>query len=56
MLANAAYPRLKKPADCDDNNPCTADLCTASKGCTHTALAKGASCGASKTCDKSLCK
>ncbi len=43
------------PITCDDANPCTADSCTATDGCTHTPLASGAACGAAKTCSGTTC-
>ncbi|MFT7625572.1 MAG: hypothetical protein ACI9WU_004763, partial [Myxococcota bacterium] len=37
--------------DCDDNNSCTADTCSATEGCIHTQLAKGTACDT----DNNLC-
>ena len=45
----------KKAADCDDGNPCTVDLCTAAKGCTHDKAADGTVCAAGKTCTGGVC-
>ncbi|MDI1443903.1 hypothetical protein [Polyangium sp. 6x1] len=41
------------PADCDDQNPCTADACT-NGACVSTPLAAGASCGTPPPCVESL--
>jgi len=46
----------KKIADCDDKNPCTADLCDALSGCSHAALVDGAGCGGSSVCVSGTCQ
>ncbi len=38
------------PADCNDSNPCTTDVCGGS-GCTHTPVATGTSCADSTVCN-----
>ncbi|MSP93562.1 MAG: hypothetical protein EXR79_17515 [Myxococcales bacterium] len=45
----------KQPVDCNDGNPCTADLCTAGQ-CKSEAIADGSVCGAGKTCTAGVCK
>jgi len=44
---------------CDDNNPCTADACELSTGCTHTALGGGCDdgneCTAGDHCEGGFC-
>jgi len=40
---------------CDDNNPCSADICAALTGCQHTKVAEGTPCDAAKVCTKGLC-
>ena len=40
---------------CSDANPCTADHCVASKGCSHPALPDGSPCGATKACAAGSC-
>ncbi len=43
------------PVDCDDGNECTTDTCDPPTGCSHTAVASGASCNdrctSNGTCD-----
>jgi hypothetical protein len=45
--------------NCDDHNPCTADVCSASNGCAHTALPDGTQCsdatGNPATCGSGTC-
>lgn len=41
--------------DCEDGDPCTADLCTQEDGCRNDALADGTSCGAAATCQAGSC-
>jgi hypothetical protein len=45
--------------DCNDNNPCTADVCDIAAGCTHTVMqgdcSDGDACTASDTCDLGEC-
>src|SRR5262249_19836932 len=51
-------------ADCDDNNPCTADACDAAAGCTHTAqdglgvagCDDGQQCNGAERCDAGVCQ
>ncbi|MBM4343315.1 MAG: putative metal-binding motif-containing protein [Deltaproteobacteria bacterium] len=48
-------------AACDDNNPCTQDVCDANKGCTSSPLdgvscSDGNSCTVSDACAAGLCK
>ena len=45
----------KKPADCDDAKPCTADVCDGKLGCQHSNLADGSACGGGKACKAGLC-
>ncbi len=40
---------------CDDNDPCTLDVCADAFGCTHTVLLDGTSCGGDKTCLSGKC-
>lgn len=42
-------------ADCQDNDPCTADLCDPTNGCIHPAHPDGANCGSGKTCIAGKC-
>lgn len=51
-----------KPLDCDDSNPCTADLCIASKGCQHLGASvdgkpcdDGDACTAVESCQGGTC-
>jgi hypothetical protein len=44
----------KKPEQCSDGNPCTADLCEPVKGCTFAPL-DGAPCGGGKVCKGAIC-
>jgi len=46
----------KTASDCDDKNPCTADLCVGGSGCSYPALADGLACGVGKTCKQGSCK
>jgi hypothetical protein len=39
------------PLACDDGNACTTDRCQPAKGCTHSALADGASCSDGNVCN-----
>jgi hypothetical protein len=57
-LACAVGPCATKAAtDCDDKNPCTADLCDAVHGgCFYANLANGAACAAGKTCKSGVCQ
>ena len=41
---------------CDDSDPCTADSCTAAKGCAHVAHADGTVCATGKTCKLANCQ
>ena len=41
--------------DCDDDNPCTRDLCSTSSGCLHTKLTTGAWCRNRKNCKQGTC-
>lgn len=42
---------------CDDKNPCTTDLCDiASKTCSHTKMADGATCQIAATCAAGTCQ
>ena len=43
------------PLDCDDKDPCMADTCDASKGCSHAAASYGTPCGTGKQCAVGLC-
>ena len=43
-----------KPS-CDDNKPCTADLCHPKLGCQHLPIT-GNDCGSGKSCDAGQCK
>ncbi len=45
----------KAVLDCDDQNPCTADLCDAAAGCTHAPLSDGAACGSEAVCGGGDC-
>ncbi len=50
----------KTPADCDDGNPCTSDLCNAGTGaCSHAAIAgcigSAQPCDASHACGEGVC-
>ncbi|MBP47299.1 MAG: hypothetical protein CMH53_05120, partial [Myxococcales bacterium] len=50
-----------KPADCNDNNPCTDDQCTPKAGCVYSPNsapcdADGDPCTASDTCSAKACK
>jgi hypothetical protein len=52
-------PPPKCPISCDDKNPCTADLCSASTGfkCVHKPLANGVSCSDGNACNgEEVCK
>lgn len=40
--------------DCDDKNPCTADWCSAAKGCEHRAV-DAITCGSGKVCSVGKC-
>lgn len=41
---------------CDDSNDCTADVCTAGAGCSHSALTDGTACASDgNPCHKSTC-
>jgi hypothetical protein len=51
MSSNCA---AKQPVDCNDNNPCTADLCTAGE-CLAQNLPDGMICGTNKTCLAGKC-
>ena len=43
-------------SDCDDANPCTADLCDAAdNGCWHSNLPDGTACGYGATCGAGAC-
>ncbi len=42
-------------ANCDDNNPCTADTCTPTQGCLHTNIADKTSCGTNLCCISGSC-
>ncbi|MBM4345661.1 MAG: DUF1566 domain-containing protein [Deltaproteobacteria bacterium] len=42
-------------AGCDDNLPCTHDLCDSQKGCTAAVAPDGVSCGDEKACVASAC-
>ncbi len=43
-------------SDCDDSNPCTADLCNAAKsGCWHANMVDGTVCGNGATCAAGTC-
>ncbi len=52
--AGACYD--KALAACNDNNPCTADICNSGQGCVFSPIADDAPCGADKTCQVGLCK
>ncbi len=41
--------------NCDDGDPCTADLCTQQDGCRNDTLPDGTSCGAGATCQAGAC-
>ncbi len=41
--------------DCDDGNPCTADLCAPTNGCVHPPHLDGAPCGVGKACSEGSC-
>jgi len=43
-----------QPVDCDDQNPCTADVCDPQSGCAHTQLADGTGCGGGQ-CGQAVC-
>ncbi len=45
----------KTPADCDDKNPCTADLCDGKTGCGHVNLPDDATCALAKKCKLGKC-
>ncbi len=40
---------------CQDNNPCTKNLCDPKRGCYYEAIADGESCGEQKTCKDGRC-
>ena len=43
-------------SDCDDGNPCTADLCDAAhNGCWHTNMTNGIACGYGAVCGAGTC-
>ncbi len=42
------------PADCDDHDPCTTDVCDALSGCVHTTLPDGTGCGGG-VCGQAVC-
>ncbi len=43
-------------SDCDDSNPCTADICDFSQnGCFHTDMADGTACGYGAVCSSGAC-
>lgn len=44
-----------QPGACDDNKPCTVDVCDSIDGCTHAPLTDGAACGSGKTCAGGQC-
>ena len=46
---------VDKGLGCHDANACTADTCTADKGCVHTPLADGSPCGGAQTCASGVC-
>ncbi|MCB9738295.1 MAG: DUF4215 domain-containing protein [Deltaproteobacteria bacterium] len=41
--------------DCEDNNPCTQDVCAADAGCKHPPVSDGTSCGTSTYCVSGAC-
>lgn len=41
--------------DCNDDNPCTADTCSAADGCQNAVLPDGTACGATATCQAGAC-
>ena len=41
---------------CDDDNSCTADLCTKAAGCSYSLIADGGACATGKTCAASVCQ
>lgn len=44
------------PKDCNDNNPCTTDLCDPPSGlCTQSNSADGTACGEGKSCQAGVC-
>ncbi|MCB9740766.1 MAG: hypothetical protein H6747_15990 [Deltaproteobacteria bacterium] len=43
-------------ADCEDSDPCTADLCDPIQGCVHPTHPDGANCGSGKACQSGACK
>jgi len=40
-------------AECNDNNPCTTDTCSATNACDHKNLSQGSGCGGDKVCSSS---
>jgi hypothetical protein len=44
----------KKPADCDDANPCSLDWCEAG-ACKHAIGNEGLTCGSNQLCSKGKC-
>jgi len=49
-------PLCTVPADCDDDNPCTADSCDPATGCVNDAAARnGEACGNSDACTTFAC-
>lgn len=54
--ADAGICAAKKATDCDDKNPCTADLCDGKLGCSNAKLADGSACGSAGTCAAGVCK
>ena len=46
-----AFATVTAPDDCDDDNPCTRDTCTAQTGCQHAPLADGEGCPNGDLCD-----
>jgi hypothetical protein len=43
------------PSDCDDNNPCTSDICDGDRFCQNIPLETETSCGTNRICCNSVC-
>lgn len=46
----------KAGSDCQDQQPCTVDLCDPADGCSHLGLAPGSACGAGLVCAPGGCQ
>lgn len=46
----------KVNSDCDDSNPCTADVCGSTLTCSNQVKADGTSCGTNQACQAGVCK